>query len=81
MEIFKLFQLFSSDFYRAQGCPYVILITVEPPPTAGFSERPPFYNGHFLGRQSLHWLLFNFLYNGHFLLSPRWPLRRGWTVQ
>ena len=31
-------------------------------------------------RQSIHWLLFKPLYNGHFLLSPRWPLWRGSTV-
>ena len=32
------------------------------------------------GRQSIHWLLFKPLYNGHLLLSPRWPLWRGSTV-
>ena len=36
-------------------------------------------NGHLsitvivFGRQSTHWLLFQPLYNGHFLVSPRWP--------
>ena len=65
MEIFELFSLFSSDFYRAQGCPYVILITVEPPPTAGSPQPPPLYKGHFFGGQSLHWLLFKLFYNGH----------------
>ena len=28
----------------------------------------------FFGGQSIHSLLFKPLYNGHFLLSPRWPL-------
>ena len=43
---------------------------------------PPLHNGHlsttasFFGRQSIHWLLFQPLYNGHFILSPRWPLWR-----
>ena len=32
------------------------------------------------GRQSIHWLLFKPLHNGHLLLSPRWPLWRGSTV-
>ena len=37
-------------------------------------------NGHlsttaiFFGGQSIHWLLFQPLYNGHLLLTPRWPL-------
>ena len=31
------------------------------------------------GRQSIHWLLFKPLHNGHLLLSPRWPLWRGST--
>ena len=45
-------------------------------------QRSPLYNGHlsttasFFGGQSIHWLMFKPLYNGHFLLSPRWPLRR-----
>ena len=45
-------------------------------------QWPPLYNSDlsttasFFGGQSIHWLLFNPLYNGHFLLSPRWPLRR-----
>ena len=30
--------------------------------------------------ESIHWLLFKHLYIGHFLLSPRCPLRRGSTV-
>ena len=33
--------------------------------------------GTFFGGQSIHWLLFKPLYNGYFLLSPRWPLRSG----
>ena len=31
----------------------------------------------FCGGQSINWLLFKPPYNGHFLLSPRWPLWRG----
>ena len=43
-------------------------------------------NGHlsttaiFFGRQSIVSLLFQPLYNGYFVLSPRWPLERGSTV-
>ena len=43
-------------------------------------------NGHlsttdiFFGGQCIHSLLFQPLYNGHFLLSPRWPLQRGSTA-
>ena len=35
--------------------------------TATFLQRP------ICGRNSIHWLLFRPLYNGHFLLSPRSP--------
>ena len=31
---------------------------VEPPLTATFSQRPPLYNGHFFGGQSIDSLLF-----------------------
>ena len=34
----------------------------------------------FFGGQSIHWLLLKPLYNGHFLLSSRWPLWKGSTV-
>ena len=34
----------------------------------------------FFGRHSIHWLLFKPLYNGHFLLSPGWPLWGDSTV-
>ena len=39
------------------------------------STKATFFCGH-----SIHWLLFKPLYNGHFILSPRWPLWRGSTV-
>ena len=49
--------------------------------------QPPLYNSHLctmattlqlpLFWRTIHWLLFKPLYNGHFLLSPRWPLWRG----
>ena len=48
--------------------------------TATSLQRPPRYNGHlsttatFFGGQSIHSLLFQPLSNGHFILSPRWPL-------
>ena len=29
-------------------------ITVEPPLTGTFPQRPPLYNGHFFGGQSVH---------------------------
>ena len=58
-----------------------IMYTVEPPLTGTFPQRPPLYNGHFFGGQSIHWLLmFKPPYKGHFLLSLRWPLWRGLTV-
>ena len=43
-------------------------------------------NGHlsttatFFGGQSIHWLLFKPLYNGHFFMSLRWPFWTGSTV-
>ena len=33
------------------------------------------------GGQSMYSLFFQPLYNGHFLLSPRWPLKRRSTVR
>ena len=41
---------------------------------------PLLYNGHFFGGESIHWLLFKTLYNGHFRLSQRWSLWRGSMV-
>ena len=54
--------------------------------TVTFPQWPLLHYGHlsttaiFFGRQSIRSLLFQPLYNGHFLLSPRWPLQRGSTV-
>ena len=31
-----------------------IMYTVEPPLTGTFPQRPPLYNGHFFGGQSIH---------------------------
>ena len=47
--------------------------TVEPPLTVISLQWPLF------GGQSIHRLSFKPLYNGHVLLSPRWPLRRDST--
>ena len=48
---------------------------------------PTLHNGHLItmatffcpGGQSILWLLFKPLYNGHFRLCPRWPLWRWMT--
>ena len=58
--------------------------TVEPPLTATSLQRPVFFV--LADKKSIHWPLFKTsiqrppLYNGHFLLYPRWPLWRGLTV-
>ena len=49
---------------------YSILMSTSP------QRSPLSTTASFFGGQSIHWLLFNPLYNGHFLLSPRWLLRR-----
>ena len=54
---------------------------VELPLTSTSPQRLLVCNGHLsFGEQCIHWLLFKPLYNGHFLLSPRWPLWTGSTV-
>ena len=63
---------------------------LSPEPLQQFSRTPT--NGHLstmstslqwpfvFYQQSIHSLLFQPLYKGHFLLSLRWPLQRGSTV-
>ena len=62
----SFFYFYLSSFFNF----FFFLTTVEPPLTAT-SLRQQFF---FLPGQSIHSLLFQPLYNGHFLLSARWPL-------
>ena len=71
----KIFSVLRASFWsKNKGGP------APPGPSPGFCSRTS-TNGHvsttatFFGGQSTHWLLFKPVYNGHFLLSPRWPLR------
>ena len=75
-ELFIFLHSFKVVFNRRETTvePLVRLLTATSP------QRPPVCNSHFFGKQSIHWLSFNPLQNGHFLLSPRRPLWRGSTV-
>ena len=53
--------------------------TVEPPLTVTSPQRPVFFFS-FFGGQSVYWLLFKSLYNGHLLLFPSCSLKRSSTV-
>ena len=45
----------------------ILRTTVEPPPMAASRQEPPPYNGNIFGRQSIHSLLFQPLYDGWLL--------------
>ena len=69
----KILLLKVSRHLKNKKCIYIILSyktidynTVKPPVMANSLQLPFFF-----GRQSIHSLLFQPFYNGHFLLSPR----------